>query len=76
MTLDTHAGDVGQGLTVAVMIESGPIRSVHGVVRRRLIDLCQWVWVRFRVSVSVQPLSRELRALKFRKLSARPRYHD
>ena len=29
---------------VAAMIESGPTPAIHGVVRWRLIDLCQWLW--------------------------------
>jgi hypothetical protein len=45
------------------------------VVRWRLVDLCQWVFEEFRVSVSVQTLSRQLRALGYRRLSARPRHH-
>jgi transposase len=59
---------------LAAAIESGPIPAVHGVVRWRLIDLAQWLWEEFRVSVSRQTLSRELRALGYRKLSARPRH--
>ncbi len=57
------------------MIESGPIPAVHGVVRWRIIDLCQWIWDEFAVSVSKQTLGRELRAMGYRKLSARPRHH-
>lgn len=57
------------------VIESGPIPAVHGVVRWRLIDLAQWVFEEFRISISKQTLSRELRALGLRKLSARPRHH-
>jgi putative transposase len=57
------------------MIESGPIPAVHGVVRWRLVDLCQWLFEEFRVTVSKQTLSRELRAMGYRKLSARPRHH-
>jgi transposase len=57
------------------IVESGPIPAVHGVVRWRLIDLAQWVFEEFRISISKQTLSRELRALRFRKLSARPRHH-
>ena len=53
-----------------------PIRSCEPtVVRWRLIDLVQWVFEEFRISISKQTLSRELRALGFRKLSARPRHH-
>src|SRR5215467_3031336 len=60
---------------LAAMIESGPIPAVHGVVRWRIIDLCQWVWDEFEISVSKQTLGRELRAMGYRKLSARPRHH-
>ena len=60
---------------VAGMIESGPIPAVHGVVRWRVIDLCQWVRDEFGLTVSKQTLARELRALGYRKLSARPRHH-
>ena len=58
------------------MIESGPIPAVHGVVRWRLADLMQWLWDEYRIRISKQTLSRELRALSFRKLSARPRHHE
>jgi transposase len=56
-------------------IESGPIPAIHGVVRWRLIDLCQWLWDEFQVSVAKPTLSRELRIMGYRKLSARPRHH-
>ncbi len=64
-----------QRQAVARMVESGPLPAVHGVVRWRLIDLAQWVWDEFAISISKQTLSRELRALGYRKLSARPRHH-
>jgi transposase len=57
------------------VVETGPIAAVHGVVRWRLIDLAQWVFDEFRISISKQTLSRELRAMGLRKLSARPRHH-
>ena len=57
------------------MIESGPIPAVHGVVRWRLIDLAQWIFEEFRITIAKQTLSRELRAMGYRKLSARPRHH-
>jgi transposase len=60
---------------LAATIEAGPIPASHGVVRWRLVDLGQWLWEEFRVSVSKQTLSRELRAMGYRKLSARPRHH-
>ncbi len=57
------------------VVESGPTPAAHGVVRWRLVDLVQWVWEEFRIRISVQTLSRELRALGYRKLSARPRHY-
>ena len=56
-------------------IERGPIPAAHGVVRWRIIDLAQLLWDEFSVSVSKPTLSRELRALGYRKLSARPKHH-
>jgi transposase len=66
---DTHRA------TLAGLLESGPIPAVHGVVRWRLIDLAQWLFEEFQISISKQTLSRELRAMGYRKLSARPRHH-
>jgi transposase len=60
---------------LAAIIESGPIPAVHGVVRWRLVDLIQWLWDEHRVPIAKQTLSREVRALGYRKLSARPRHH-
>ena len=56
-------------------IDDGPIPAVHGVVRWRLVDLIGWLWEEFRVTISKQTLSREVRALGYRKLLARPRHH-
>jgi transposase len=44
-------------------------------LRRRLVDLAQWVWEEFGLSLSETTLSRELKALGFRKISARPRHY-
>ena len=66
---DTHRA------ALAKIIESGPIPAVHGVVRWRIVDLCQWMWEEFRVGIARQTLSREVRVLGYRKLSARPRHH-
>jgi len=60
---------------LAAQIDQGPIPPIHGVVRWRLCDLGQGLWEEFRVSVSMQTLSRELRAMGYRKLSARPKHH-
>ena len=66
---DTHRS------AIAAIIESGPIPAVHGVVRWRIIDLCQWMFDEYAISIAKQTLSRELRAMGYRKLSARPRHH-
>ena len=43
---------------------AGSDGAIHGVVRWRLIDLCQWLWESsVSLSVARQTLSRELRAL-------------
>jgi transposase len=69
---------------LAAQIAQGPIPGIHGVVRWRLSDLVQWLWEEFTalralpaagVSVSMQTLSREVRAFGYRKLSARLRPH-
>ena len=72
-----HPGklNTAQREALAAMVESGPMPAIHGVVRWRLKDLAMWVWEEFRVSVSETTLSRILRALGYRKLSARPRHH-
>ena len=56
------------------IIPTGPIPAVHGVVRWRIIDLMQWLWDEFEVSISKQALGHELRTMGYRKLSARPRH--
>ena len=44
-------------------------------MRWRLVDLVQWIRDEFALSISTQTLSRELRAMGYRKLTARPRHH-
>jgi len=63
---DTHRA------ALVKVIDEGPIPAIHGVVRWRLVDLCQWIFEEFRITVS---LSWELRAMGYRRLSARPRHH-
>jgi transposase len=46
--------------TIARMIESGPIPAVHGVVRWRLIDLAQWIFEEFRITIAKQTRARRL----------------
>jgi transposase len=60
---------------LARMIEDGPTPAIHSVVRWRIVDLCQWVFEEFRIVIAEQTMSRELRKMGFRKLSARPRHH-
>jgi len=64
-----------QRQALRAIVEQGPIAAIHGVVRWRLVDLVQWFFEEFRLAISKQTLSRELRAMGFRKLSARPRHH-
>ena len=60
---------------LACIIEAGPTPAIHSVVRWRIIDLCQWAFEEFRIAISEQTMSRELRKMGYRKLSARPRHH-
>ena len=60
---------------LATMIETGPIPAVHGVVRWRLVDLAQWIWEEFQITLSETTVGRVLRQMGYRKLSARPRHH-
>jgi len=64
-----------QRTALAQAIELGPTPYLDGVVRWRLCDLAQWIWEEFRISVSDETLGREVRAMGYRKLSARPRHH-
>jgi transposase len=57
------------------LVERGPMPATHGVVRWRLVDLAQILFEHHGVSVSEPTLSRVLRAMGYRKLSARPRHH-
>ena len=54
---------------------SGPILAAHGAVRWRMIDLVQWILDEFAVLISILILSRDLRAMDYRKLATRPRHH-
>ena len=66
--------DDAQRRALVERVENGPIAALRGVVRRRLVDLAQWVRKAFRIPISPQTLSRELRGLGCRKLSAGPRH--
>jgi transposase len=60
---------------LAAIVESGPIPAIHGVVRWRRKDLVLWLQEEFGLSVSENTVGRELRALGFRRLTARPQHH-
>jgi transposase len=64
-----------QRARLAEQVEAGPIPAAHGVVRWRLVDLGQWIWDEFGLSVTRFTLGRELRAMGYRKLTARPRHN-
>ena len=57
--------DERQRQALRQVVEDGPIPALHGVVRWRLIDLAQWLFEEFRVSISKPTLSRELRHMAF-----------
>ncbi len=64
-----------QRKALAEIVESGPIPAIHGVVRWRLIDLVQWLYEEFAVSLDETTVGRELKKLGYVKLTARPRHH-
>jgi transposase len=53
--LQTILGD-GHRRALEEIIEAGPIPGAHGAVRWRIIDLVQWLWDEFKVSISKQAL--------------------
>jgi putative transposase len=58
-----------------LLVEKGPIPAVHGVVRWRLKDLARWIFQEYRISLDESTVGRELKAMGFAKLSARPRHY-
>jgi transposase len=64
-----------QRQALVAIVESGPIPAIHGVVRWRLIDLAQWLYAEFKVSLDETTVGRELKKLGYVKLTARPRHH-
>lgn len=63
-----------QRQALGVVVERGPIAAIDGVVRWRLKDLARWLFDEFGLSVDETTVSRELKALGFVKISARPRH--
>ena len=58
-----------------LLVEKGPIPAVHGVMRGGLRDLARWILQDYRISLEESTLGRELEAMGFVKLSARPRHY-
>ena len=56
------------------IVEQGPIPAIHGVVRWRLMDLAQWIYEEFAITVKRDVVSRELKAMGFARLTARPQH--
>ena len=70
-----HKLNDGQRQALARIAESGPIPAIHGVVRWRRKDLALWIFEEFDISLDETTVGRTLRALGFRKISARPRHN-
>ena len=57
------------------VVEAGPVPAVDGVVRWRRKDLARWLLETFAISLDETTVGRELKALGFAKISARPRHY-
>ena len=60
---------------LAKRVDDGPDPAVHGVVRWRLKDLVAWLAEEHSVTLDETTVGRALKALGYRKLSARPHHH-
>ena len=63
-----------QRAEIAELVETGPDRAVHGVVRWRRIDLQRLILERFGVAYHERTIGKLLEALGFSHISARPRH--
>ena len=63
-----------QQAELAHLVETGPDRAVHGVVRWRRIDLQRVIVERFGVAYHERTIGKVLKALGFSHISARPRH--
>lgn len=63
-----------QRAEIAALVETGPDRAVHGVVRWRRIDLQRVIVERFGVAYHERTIGKILRTLGFSHISARPRH--
>jgi transposase len=64
-----------QRRALAQIVEAGPNLAVDGVVRWRRKDLARWIYQEFGISLHETTVGRELKALDFVKISARPRHY-
>tara|TARA_R110000787_G_scaffold282559_1_gene394497 strand:- start:10897 stop:11445 length:549 start_codon:yes stop_codon:yes gene_type:complete len=64
-----------QRAALARVVEDGPAPYLDDVVRWRLYDLVAWLHGEFGVSLDETTVGRALRAMGYRKLTARPRHH-
>jgi transposase len=64
-----------QRAALAKRVEDGPVPAVDGLVRWRLKDLGGWLFETFGISLDETTIGRELKAMGFAKLSARPRHY-
>ena len=62
-----------QKAKLAARVEQGPIPAIHGVVRWRAIDLMQWIYDEFGISISDSTVYRVLDELGFSHVSGRPK---
>ncbi len=63
-----------QQAELADLVETGPDRAVHGVVRWRRVDLQRLIVERFGVDCHERTIGKLLKALGFSHVSARPRH--
>ena len=67
--------DDAQRQALGARVDAGPNPAVDGVVRWRLKDLAGWIRDMFAISLDETTVSRELKAMGFTKMTARPRHH-
>jgi len=65
-----------QKMELAKLVEAGPDRALHGVVRWRRVDLRDELKRRFGVELHERSVGRILAELGYRRLSVRPRHRE
>jgi transposase len=63
-----------QKAALAALVEAGPDPATDGVVRWRRIDLKRWIEAQFGVVMHERTVGKQLAALGYRRLSARPQH--